>query len=385
MDAKDAAKGGVAEATDQLIELSHRVHGHPELCFEEEQASTWAAEVLAQHGFDVEAGVADLPTAFAATAGSGALTIAICAEYDALPGIGHACGHNVICAAAVGAGIALAPLADDLGITVKVMGTPAEEGGGGKILMLERGAFDGVHAAMMVHPAPMEMDTFPCLAVAHVDVRYTGKEAHASAFPELGVNAADAITVAQVGVGLLRQHIRGTDRIHGIVTKGGEAPNIVPAHTSSKWYIRSKNLAQLAELEPKVQRCFEAGALATGCTVEVEHMSPRYSEMRDDLEMRAIYRTNAETLGRTFPNGDGAGRIAGSTDMANVSLAIPTIHPMLGLGSFPVSNHQPEFAAFCATATADKAVVDGATAMAWTCIDLAGDGAIRDRLVSGLR
>ncbi|MEY2567843.1 MAG: hypothetical protein QOE35_2372 [Actinomycetota bacterium] len=386
MDAKQAAKGGVTEAADELIELSHRVHGHPELCFEEERASVWAAEVLTKHGFTVEAGVADLPTAFTATAGSGPLTIAICAEYDALPGIGHACGHNVICAAGVGAGLALAPLADDLGITVKVMGTPAEEGGGGKILMLERGAFDGVHAAMMVHPAPMEMDTFPCLAVSHVDVRYTGKEAHASAFPELGINAADAITVAQVGVGLLRQHIRSTDRIHGIVTHGGEAPNVVPAHTTSKWYIRSSTLAELADLEPKVHRCFEAGAIATGCTVDIEQMSPRYSEMREDADVRAIYRRNAEELGRTFPDlGGGAGRIAGSTDMANISLAIPTIHPMLGLGTFPVSNHQPEFTAFCATETADKAALDGAAAMAWTCIDLAAEGDVRDRLVSGLR
>ena len=383
MDAKTAAKSGVDEAADTLIDLSHRLHANPEIGFEEEQASTWAAEILAKGGFDVDAGVCELPTAFVATAGSGPLTISICAEYDALPGIGHACGHNVICGAGVGAGLALAPLADDLGITVKVMGTPAEEGGGGKILMLQRGAFDGVHAAMMVHPAPMEMDHFPCLAVAHVDVRYTGKEAHASAFPELGINAADAITVAQVGVGLLRQHIRQTDRIHGIVTHGGEAPNVVPAHTTSKWYIRSRTLAELAELEPRVRACFEAGALATGCTLEVEEKSPPYSEFTDDLEMRGIYRRNAEELGRTFPElGPLADKIAGSTDMANISLALPTIHPMLGLGTFPVSNHQPEFAAFCATETADKALVDGATAMAWTCIDMATDDSVRNRLLS---
>ena len=164
MDAKSAARGGVAEVAQQLVDLSHRIHANPETCFEEEKASSWAAEVLAGGGFEVEAGVCDLPTAFVATAGSGPLTLAICAEYDALPGIGHACGHNVICAAGVGAGLALAPLADDLGLTVKVMGTPAEEGGGGKIFMLERGAFEGVHAAMMVHPAPVEMETMPCLA-----------------------------------------------------------------------------------------------------------------------------------------------------------------------------------------------------------------------------
>jgi amidohydrolase len=383
MDAKSAARGGVAEVAQQLVDLSHRIHANPETCFEEEKASSWAAEVLAGGGFEVEAGVCDLPTAFVATAGSGPLTLAICAEYDALPGIGHACGHNVICAAGVGAGLALAPLADDLGLTVKVMGTPAEEGGGGKIFMLERGAFEGVHAAMMVHPAPVEMETMPCLAVSHIDVHYTGKEAHASAFPELGINAADAITVAQVAVGLLRQHIADSDRIHGIVTKGGEAPNVVPAHTTSKWYIRSRTLRSLEELEPRVHRCFEAGAVATGCTYEIEEMSPKYSEMRDDLELRAVYRANAEALGRTFPDlGPLAEKLTASTDMANVSLAVPTIHPTLGLDTGAVSNHQPEFAAFCATEAADRAALDGAVAMAWTCIDIAGDEALKTRLLA---
>ncbi|HVT75946.1 MAG TPA: M20 family metallopeptidase, partial [Acidimicrobiales bacterium] len=350
MDAKQAAQGTVTDQSERLVELSHRIHAHPETCFEEFSAAEWTAALLNDAGFSLETGVADLPTAYVATAGSGPLTVGICAEYDALPGIGHACGHNVIASAAVGAGLALAPLADDLGITIKVFGTPAEEGGGGKIIMLDKGVFAGVHAAMMVHPAPTEMDRMPCLAVSHVDVHYHGKAAHASAFPELGINAADALTVAQTAIGLLRQHIRQTDRIHGIVTYGGEAPNVVPAETTGKWYIRSATLAELAELEPKVHRCFEAGGLATGCTVDVEEMSPKYSEMRDDAELRAIYKLNAQQLGREFPElGELGDKIVGSTDMANVSLAIPTIHPMLGLGCFPISNHQPEFAAFCAT------------------------------------
>ena len=381
-DIKGAARASIEAAAEDLISLSHRIHAHPELCFEEERSSAWAAEVLSTGGFAIETGVADLPTAFVATVGTGPLTIGICAEYDALPGVGHACGHNVIAAAAVGAGLALAPLADDLGATIKVFGTPAEEGGGGKILMLERGAFAGVHVAMMVHPAPTEMDHFPCLAVSHVDVNYTGKAAHASAFPELGINAADALTVAQTSIGLLRQHIRSTDRIHGIVTHGGDAPNVVPERSSGKWYIRSATLAQLAELEPKVHRCFEAGALATGCTVEVTDASPRYSEMVDDAGVRALYRANAETLGREFPEISKDNTVVGSTDMANVSLAIPTIHPMLGLGCYPVSNHQPEFAAFCVTPTADKAALDGATAMAWTAIDAASTPTIRERLLA---
>lgn len=383
-DAKQAAQATVDMASDALVDLSHRIHATPETRFEEVESSRWTAAMLADHGFTVEEGVCDLDTAFVATAGSGPLTIAICAEYDALPGIGHACGHNVIASAAVGAGIALAPLADDLGITVKVMGTPAEEGGGGKILMLERGAFAGVNAAMMVHPAPFELDHMPCLAVSHFRVHYHGKSAHASAFPEMGINAADAITVAQTAIGLLRQHLDPQARVHGIVIKGGDAPNVVPEHTVGEWLVRHETLARLAELEPKVDRCFEAGALATGCTHEKIPIGPAYSEMRDDVDMRDLYRANAESLGRKFlPEVQAmAAQFAGSTDMANISLAVPTIHPMLGLDSLPAVNHQAEFAAHCATPIADKAVRDGAAAMAMTVVDMAAEGPLRQRLLS---
>jgi len=243
--AKRQARESITAARSGLLDLSHKIHAHPELAFEEEKASAWCAEVLREHGFNIETGICDLPTAFAATAGSGPLTVAICAEYDALPDIGHACGHNVIAAAAVGAAIGLAPLADDLGITVRVLGTPAEEGGGGKILMLERGGFDGVNAALMVHPAPSELDRMPCLSVSHFDVRYTGKEAHASAYPERGINALDAITVAQVAIGLLRQHAGHHDQVHGIVTCGGAAPNIVPGLAVAKFYVRAETLEAL--------------------------------------------------------------------------------------------------------------------------------------------
>jgi amidohydrolase len=383
MDAKQTAQAAVRTQSDALIDLSHRVHSHPELGFEEERASTWLAEMLTDGGYAVEAGIAGLPTAFVATVGTGPLTVAICAEYDALPGIGHACGHNVIAAAATGAGLALAGLADDLGLTVKVFGTPAEEGGGGKIVMLEQGAFAGVHAAMMVHPGPTEQPTMACLAVSHLDVHYTGKSAHASAAPEQGINAADAITVAQVGIGLLRQHIGPNDRIHGIVTHGGDAPNIVPESTEAKFYVRAKTMAELEVLEPRVHRCFEAGALATGCTLRIEQGSPVYSEMIYDVELAAIYQGHAESLGRTFPGGspEELQRFAGSTDMANVSLVLPTIHPMLGLNCLPVVNHQPEFTALCATPIADQAALDGALSMAWSCVDLSAPGSLRDRLL----
>jgi amidohydrolase len=383
-DAKAAARSTVEAAGDALVDLSHRIHAHPELKFEEHQASAWVASVLSDGGFAVETGVAGLDTAFVASLGSGPVTIGICAEYDALPAMGHACGHNVIAAAAAGAGLALAPLADDLGLTVKVFGTPAEEGGGGKILMLDAGVFDGVHAAMMVHPAPMETIGMPWLAVSHFDVHYHGKAAHASAWPEQGINAADALTIAQVAVGLLRQHIRATDRIHGIVTHGGDAANVVPDSTTGNWMVRARSLAELADIEPRVHRCFEAGALATGSTLSIKPVGPAYSEMRPDTELEDAYKANAEQLGRRFITvpPELAARTAGSTDMANVSLAIPTIHPMLGLDSLPAVNHQPEFAAACVTAVADQAVVDGATAMAWTCVDIATRDDLRTRLTS---
>ncbi len=381
-DARTVAADAVAAAAGSLVALSHGVHTDAELAFEEHRSSARVAEALAAAGFDVTHGVAGLATAVDARYGTGDLTVAICAEYDALPGVGHACGHNVIAAAAVGAGLALAPLADELGITVRVLGTPAEEGGGGKIMMLDAGVFDGVHAAMMVHPAPQESPTIPCLAVEHLGVVYRGKEAHASAFPELGRNAADALTVAQVAVGLLRQHIRADQRIHGIVTHGGDAPNVVPGRTEGAWYVRAATLAALEELSPRVRRCFEAGALATGCEVEVELRGPRYSEFLPDATLLAAYAREATAIGRVLPAaGEDAG-LAGSTDMANVSLRVPTIHPMLAIEADGAVNHQPEFAAAAARPSADRAVLDGALAMARTVIAVAEDPAARAALLA---
>ena len=259
MQAKDAARERLAARRDDLVALSRRIHAHPELAFEEERAAGWSSDALDAAGFHVEPAVCDVPTAFLARAGSGPLHIAICAEYDALPDIGHACGHNLIAASAVGAALAAARVADDLGLTITVVGTPAEESGGGKIRLLERGAFTGVHAAMMVHPAPFDMAEPPTLAFSEFDAHFHGKASHASAAPELGINAADALVVAQTAIGLLRQHIRPSDRVHGIVTRGGEAPNVVPAHTTARYYVRARSIADLGDIRAKVLRCFEAG------------------------------------------------------------------------------------------------------------------------------
>ena len=383
MDAKDGAQERFEQARDELIALSHRIHAHPEIGFEEEQAAGWLSETLADAGFSVETGICDLPTAFIARAGSGPLHIGLCAEYDSLPGIGHACGHNIIAAASVGAGIAAAKIADEVGLSVSVIGTPAEEvcDAGGKILLLERGAFAGLHAAMMVHPAPLDVVEFPIIAASMFEVCYHGKEAHASAFPERGINAADALTVAQTAIGLLRQHIRSTDRIHGMITKGGDAPNIIPAHTAAKYIVRANTLADLDGIRQKVVRCFEAGALATGSRLEIHGGEKPYAEMLHDPDMAAAYRRNAEALGRVFPTVDTSlKRAAGSTDMGNVSLAMPAIHPAIGIDSLPAVNHQPEFTAHCVTEAADKAIIDGALSLAWTAVDLATNAPIRERL-----
>lgn len=382
MDIKSAARERLEQKRNSMVELSHRIHAKPEIAYEEVQSSAWIAESLADNGFAVDKGICELPTAFIARKGSGPLHIAICAEYDSLPEIGHACGHNIIASMAVGAGLAAARVADEIGLTVSVIGTPAEEGGGGKILLLERGAFKGVHAAMMVHPAPFEMATPTIIAAWMFGVKYTGKEAHASAFPEAGINAADALTIAQTSIGLLRQHIRPTDRIHGIITKGGIAPNVIPAHTSASYIVRSRRVGGLEGLRARVDKCFEAGALATGSKLEFTGGNRPYAHMEHDQAIAAIYQRNAQALGREFPNfGPQVERFAGSTDMGNISLAIPSIHPMISLDCLPAGNHQPEFTAHCITPPADKAVFDGAMAMAWTAIDLASDQELRERLL----
>jgi amidohydrolase len=378
MDAKAAARKTVDSSADQLVGLSHRVHAHPELKFEEIRSSEWTAGVLADAGLTVNAGICDLPTAFSCEFGHGSLHLAICAEYDALPEIGHACGHNIIAATAVGAGLALAPLVDDLDLRVSIIGTPAEEGGGGKVFMLQRGAFAGVDAAMMVHPAPFEDLTPRVSAVAHFGVSYEGRASHAAAAPQLGINAADAFTVAQVAIGLLRQHLRSGDQVHGIITHGGDAANIVPARTDGLWMVRAPTIADLAVTRPRVEHCFAAGALATGANLTIADVSPVYSHMEHDHDIVDLYRSNAVALGR---EPDDEHEMTFSTDMGNVSLEIPSIHPCIAIESGGAVNHQPEFAGACVNASADRAVLEGALALAWTAIDLA-TGPLRSRLVA---
>jgi amidohydrolase len=382
--ARDAVAHDVAARRDDLLALSHRLHANPEVAWEEHRAAAWVGGSMADAGFAVETAYLGLDTALRATAGSGPLHVVLCAEYDALPGLGHACGHNIIASSSVGAALALGAVADELGLTVTLLGTPAEEGGGGKILLLERGAFDGVHLALMAHPGPVDVARARPYAVSHLDIAYDGKAAHAAAYPEDGVNAADAFTVAQVAIGLLRQQLPGGTRVHGLVTRSGEAPNAIPQRSEGRWYVRGDSTAVMEGARDKVLRCFEAGALATGCDLHVAEPTAPYAEFRTDDAVLDLYVRNAQGLGRVFTDGDtGLGRMSrASTDMGNVSQVVAAIHPYIGIGSAPAVNHQREFAAACVTAAADVALLDAATALALTVVDAATDESVRARLTA---
>lgn len=364
----------------RAYDLSHRIHANPEIAFEEIKACEWLCDELETSGFSVERGVGGLPTAFQAQVGKGELHVAICAEYDALPDVGHACGHNIIASAAFLAATALVPLAEELDLTVRVIGTPAEESGGGKVILLDNGVFTGCHLAVMVHPGPTEADRMGTVAASHLAITYTGKEAHAAGAPQLGVNALDALTVAQVALGLTRQHLYPYDMVHGIVTKGGAAANIIPSDVAARYIVRSRTLADLEVLRPKIERCFEAGAIATGAQLTIAEPSPTYSELRTDEDVAAAYRKEAAAWQRVFP--ETGPTFVASTDMGNISYEVASLHPLLSLDCFPVVNHQPEFTAAAASPQADRAVYGGACSLASTIAQVARNPELRTRLVA---
>ena len=295
----------------------------------------------------------------------------ICCEYDALPEVGHACGHNIIATAAAGAGVAMATLAEELGIRVTVLGTPAEEGGGGKVELIDAGAFEDAAASMMVHPGPFDELDPSFQACQHFEAEFFGKESHAAFAPEEGINALDAFVQAYVNVATLRQAMVEGDRVHCMVTRGGDAVNVVPAHTSSTWLIRSSSVERLDELIPKVQACFEGAATATGCRLAWTRTDHPYDNMRNNPVMTSLYSVNSESMGRPMPTEAEIGRSGGSSDMGNVSQVVPSIHPMLGIQSGDAVNHQPEFADHTVSAHGMQAIRDGALSMAYTIIDMA--------------
>jgi amidohydrolase len=358
----------------ELVEASHAIHANPEIAFEEKFAHGLLTDKVEAHGLNVERHACGLDTAFISGFGEGDTEVAILSEYDALPGIGHACGHNIIATTGLGAALALSKLNGKLPGKVRYLGTPAEESGNGKELMARQAAFDGLDAAMMVHPAGLDLITMPSLAVNEVRVTYTGKAAHASAMPFAGVNALDGLVTAYQSIAQLRQHIRPSERIHGIFNEAGLAPNIVPDRAVGTFYVRAANGLELSALKKRVKNCFEAGALAAGCEVQIDWALGDYLEIKDSWAIAERYKQNAESLGRDFfPLENMPGSGAGSTDMGKSSHRVPSIHPMIACAPPSVVIHNPEFAKWAGSERGDKAVIDGAKALAMTAIDVLSD------------
>ncbi len=367
--AKRLVRAEVSRLSSKLIEISHSIHANPELGFEEHHAHELLTDTLAEQGLEVERGAYGLPTAFAARAGNVGPTLAVCCEYDALPAIGHACGHNVIAAAGLGAGLAAAKVAQAMAGQVVVLGTPAEEGGGGKEFMIRRGAFRGVEGAMMVHPADHDIETMHVLACESVDITYRGVASHAAANPQEGRNALDAAVLGYNAVAALRQHIATDERIHGIFTQAGDKPNIVPSQAASQWYVRSTTTESLACLKERFNACLAAGATAAGCEMQTVWHDPPYHHMLSNDVLLELYTKNSEANGRVVHPQDESRVVVGSTDMGNVSQQVPAIHPMIKLAPQGTVIHTPEFAVAARSEAADQAVLDGALNMAMTIVD----------------
>jgi amidohydrolase len=377
MSLKDQAAAAVARRRPELVALSHAIHANPELSWEEHEAAGRVAEILRDAGFAVEVGAYGVATAVEAVYGEGDLSVAICAEYDALPGIGHACGHNMIAAAGVGAALALAPLAEDAGLRIKLLGTPAEEHGGGKVAMLVEGAWEDVDFSMMAHgitgedrPANGAHQT----AVDRFEVVFTGRTAHAAASPEKGINAGAAATLALNAIGLLRQHISKESNLNAFVSLGGEATNIVPDRAVVQVEVRAYELDIWRDVKTRVLACFEGAAIATGCAWSWASTEHPYAPVVHDETLCALWDDNLTARGRTLSGRPVGG---GSTDMGNVSQVVPAIHPLIAFLGEEGVPHTPGFTAVAASPAADDAIVDAAVAMAWTTLDVAVDDTLR--------
>ena len=371
MNNKEKVKASLDKLIPSLEEVSDWMYENPELGFEEYKTSEHLINYMRSNGLEVKTPVGGLDTAFSSSIGSSGPLVVLCVEYDALPEIGHACGHNIIATSSIGAGIALKEIAEDLKIRVKILGTPAEEGGGGKIVLLDQGEFEDASCSMMIHPAPYNVANPTLTTIQQYKVEFFGKDAHAAGAPEEGVNALDAQIQLFVNVSTFRQQLPRTNRMHGVIVDGGFKPNIIPSYTSSEWYLRALNGEDLDVLQKKFMNFVEAAALSTGCTFKTQSPDYRYSEVLNNKVMYDLFIENSKDVGREMLYEDSSLQGLGSTDMGNVSLAMPSIHPMLSIDAGKAVNHQPEFAAATITKGGHKAIFDGAYSMAATIVDLA--------------
>ena len=356
----------------QLTEVSDWMYENPELGFNEFKTSEYLVKFIESFNGEVVYPTGNLDTAFEITYGTDGPLVVLCVEYDALPEIGHACGHNIIATASIGAGLAIKDLVKELGIRVKLLGTPAEEGGGGKIILLENGNFEDAACSMMIHPGYENVVNPTFTTIQQYKVEFFGKDAHAAGAPEEGINALDAQIQLFVNASTYRQQMVSTNRMHGVITNGGFKPNIIPSYTSSEWYLRALNEGDLSKIESDFKNFVNAAAMATKCEVKIESPDYRYTEIDNNKTMYELYKENSLSVGREMILQSEAARPGlGSTDMGNVSLAMPSIHPMLSIDAGDAVNHQPEYAAATLTPGGHKAIYDGAFAMGATIIDLA--------------
>lgn len=377
MSADDAVKPRVTAAVDALADelerLSHQLHDHPELAFKEDKAHAWLTDFLAKHGATVERGVGGLATAFRATIRGVAPgpTVAIMAEYDALPGIGHACGHNVIATAGVGAGAAVARALGTLPFAgrLQIIGTPAEEGGAGKVKLMDAGVFDGVDAAMMIHGRCGTQVWRPTLGIIKAKVEFFGQAAHASSWPWRGVNALNAVISLFNALDAMRQQIHTDARVHGVITRGGEQANIIPEYTSAEFYLRATTVPYCHELLRRFTAAAEGAATATGCRVQVTADPTVHEPMKANPTMADLFRANLAYI--DFPEDPDDGQAGyGSTDCGNVSQRLPTIHPYIRISPDGVPGHSRDFAQWARSPLARAGMVAGAKALALTALDL---------------
>jgi len=366
---KASVIGEIDARRHQLSELSLKIHANPELGFQEVKAATWLTQYLEENGFSIERGICQLPTAFKASYGLGKPVIAILAEYDALPKLGHACGHNLIATCAVGAGVASKPAIDRFGGSIIVIGTPAEELYGGKVVMASRGAFDNLDIAMMMHPGVCDVATTQPLACQALEVEFFGQAAHAAARPEAGINALEAMLQSFAAINSLRQHIKDKARIHGIITDGGEAANIVPAHSAGTFLVRALDDTYLDELKQRVLNCFTGAAMASGARLEHKWADIRYRAMRNNLTMAQLFHQNMQSLGRKIKLSD-PNQAFSTTDMGNVSQVVPSIHPFVAIVPVGVAAHTTQFASAASSEAGIGGMLDAAKALAMTAIDL---------------
>lgn len=365
---KQRVQDAIDEMAEQLIGMSQKIHANPELAFEEYKSMALLADAAEEYGYTVERGIAGLETAFTATSTKGdGPTVAFLAEYDALPGLGHACGHNIIGTAATGAAIAMQAIRDEIAGTVKLIGTPAEEKGGGKAIMAERGVFEGLDAAMMIHPGSKAMVARGSIASNSLVFEFFGKAAHAAAAPDKGINALDACIATFVNINALRQHLTPDVRIHGIITHGGTAANIVPEYTRAEFSVRAATSDDSLEVVEKVARCAEAGALGAGATVKVTHQR-HYAHRIPNPTLARLFAENITTLGEIVVAPEPNER-KGSSDMGNVSHLLPAIHPYIPIVDPGIGAHTPEFAQAAASERGNRALIRAAKALAMTAVD----------------